>query len=115
MAGVSGVARMVRGLFFRRPFGQGPREHDPREQSSGKTAKAIGIVILTGRLQRQCRRAFIAHDGKLWTSELAEWCWPLGKTKREQVRSQARAAKSIGAYRVRRGWREWLWRLDNVD
>jgi hypothetical protein len=69
-----------------------------------------------GRLQLQTLRAFIAHDGRALTSELAGWCWPElvlvgGKPSWWQLKSQARAAKSIGACRVRRAGREWLWRL----
>jgi hypothetical protein len=70
-----------------------------------------------GRLQRQARRAFIALDAEALTSELAEWAWPrqLLLDRRPVTRAQrlstARAARSIGAVRVRRQGREWLWRL----
>lgn len=69
-----------------------------------------------GRLQRQALRAFIVHDGEALTSQLADWCWPrlmatAGKPSWWRLKSQARAAKSIGACRVRRAGREWLWRL----
>jgi hypothetical protein len=56
------------------------------------------------------------------TDQLAEWCWarrrrlerlPIEYRHRKSV---ARAARSIGAVRVRREGREWLWRLgDNVS
>jgi hypothetical protein len=70
-----------------------------------------------GRLQRQAARAFIALDAEALTSELAEWCWarrlllerlPIEYRHRK---STARAARSIGAVRVRRVGREWLWML----
>jgi hypothetical protein len=70
-----------------------------------------------GRLQRQAQRAFAVHGGEALTSELAEWCWarrlllerlPIMVAQRK---SAARAARSIGAVRVRREGREWLWRL----
>jgi hypothetical protein len=70
-----------------------------------------------GRLQRQARRAFIALGSEVLTGELAEWCWPrrlLLERRPIEYRhrkSTARAARSIGAVRVRREGREWLWRL----
>jgi hypothetical protein len=70
-----------------------------------------------GRLQRQAARAFIALDAEALTSELAEWAWPrqLLLDRRPVTRAQrlstARAARSIGAVRIRREGREWLWML----
>ena len=60
-----------------------------------------------GRLQTQCHYAFTALGGEARTSELAEWCRPRliilerGKPTRVQIASHARAARSIGACRVR--------------
>jgi hypothetical protein len=69
---------------------------------------------LCGRLQRRCRRALLVHRGEASTDQLAEWCWPrLPALQRKHVLSMARAARSIGAGRVRRVGREWLWRLRN--
>jgi hypothetical protein len=70
-----------------------------------------------GRLQRQARRAFIALGGEALTGELAEWAWPRRLLLERQPieyrhrKSTARAARSIGAVRVRRVGREWLWML----
>ena len=52
-----------------------------------------------GRLQLQTLRAFIAHDGRALTSELAGWCWPElvlvgGKPSWWQLKSQARAIRN---------------------
>jgi hypothetical protein len=65
---------------------------------------------------------FIAHESEALTSELAEWCWARRLLLERQPieyrhrKSTARAARSIGAVRVRREGREWLWRLgDNVS
>jgi hypothetical protein len=71
---------------------------------------------LGGRLQRQCPRAFLVHHGEASTGQLAEWCWPrLPAPERKHVLAMARAARSIGAVRVRRDGRGWLWRLRNTD
>jgi hypothetical protein len=72
-----------------------------------------------GRLQRQCRRALVVFSGQALTGQLAEWCWPKRlllerlPITRYQRKSTARAARAIGAMRVRRVGREWLWRLRN--
>src|SRR5262249_3072894 len=67
-----------------------------------------------GRLQRQSWTAFIAADGDEVSSDaIAEWGWPeavllerrrLTKCERDCM---IRAARSIGAYRVRRDGRMW--------
>ncbi len=73
-----------------------------------------------GRLQRQASRAFIVA-GEVPTSELHQWAWPrqLLLDRRPITRSQrlstARAARSIGAVRVHRVNREWLWTLPPPD
>jgi hypothetical protein len=70
-----------------------------------------------GRLQRRCHHALIALGGEAKTAHLAEYCRPElvilrgGRPTRVQTASHARAARSIGAYRVRREGRQWLWRL----
>jgi hypothetical protein len=71
-----------------------------------------------GRLQRQCHYAFIALGGEARTSDLAEWCRPRlvmfgGRPTPVQIASHARAARSIGACRVRRVAGQWVWRLQN--
>jgi hypothetical protein len=70
-----------------------------------------------GGLQRGVQRAMQAYGGEACTSQLAEWCWPrLPTRERKHVLAMARAARSIGAGRVRRVGREWLWRLrDNEE
>jgi hypothetical protein len=71
-----------------------------------------------GRLQRQADRCFIAHeDQEVSGPELREWCWPErvlldGQPITEyQRQSMCRAARSIGAVRVKRDGRLWVWRL----
>jgi hypothetical protein len=69
-----------------------------------------------GGLQRGVQRAMRAYGGEACTSQLAEWCWPrLPTLQRKHVLSMARAARSIGAVRVRRVGRDWLWRLRNSE
>jgi hypothetical protein len=53
------------------------------------------------------------------TDQLGEWCWARRlwlerqPITRAQRLSTARAARSIGAIRIRRVGREWVWRLSN--
>jgi hypothetical protein len=74
-----------------------------------------------GRLQRQCHYAFVALGGEARTSELAEFCRPRlvilerGKPTRVQIASHDRAARSIGACRVRRVSGQWVWRLKRTE
>jgi hypothetical protein len=71
-----------------------------------------------GRLQRQADRCFIANEGQEVSGpELRSWCFPRAVwierrpiTEYER-QSMCRAAKSIGAYRVRRQMGGWVWRL----
>jgi hypothetical protein len=70
-----------------------------------------------GRLQRQAARCFlIAQTAD--NVELGTWCWPPvvlieRRPLREAERSSmCRAARSVGARRVRRvGRNNWIWRL----
>jgi hypothetical protein len=58
-----------------------------------------------GRRQRQCRRAFIANNGRpIRMSVLMEWVFPQGD-KREYWRwtDVARSARRFGV-QVRKGW-----------
>ena len=69
-----------------------------------------------GRLQRQCRRAFIALGIALTTRELASWCYPRAlmrgeKLPRWRIGNMARAAKSIGARPGEQVGRQRIWRL----
>ena len=75
---------------------------------------------LGGRLQRGMRFCFAAHDGEAATPTLTEWArpeiihagrWPTAA----QMVNQARALRSIGAKRVRRAGRGWVWRLSDRE
>jgi hypothetical protein len=64
-----------------------------------------------GRLQRACRRAFLAASAsELPTSALMAWARPRGAIQVWQREEVCRAAKRW-AMRVRREGREWVWRL----
>jgi hypothetical protein len=64
-----------------------------------------------GRLQRACRRTFLAAAAsELPTSALMVWARPRGVTQTWQREEVCRAAKRW-AVRVRREGREWVWRL----
>ena len=70
----------------------------------------------TGRLQRQVRRCFMAVGSTVRTRDLHGWCWArqllLGQPiRRSQRLHVARAARSVGAVRVGRDGRQWVWRL----
>ena len=87
-----------------------------RRDPARKPLKQDLIVILgkrgrLGRLQRQADRCFIAHEGQEVSGlELRESCWPRavlieGRPITEYERqSICRAARSIGAVKVRRTW-----------
>ena len=69
-----------------------------------------------GRLQRQVRRCFMAVGATVRTADLHQWCWArqllLGQPIRRSQRLHiARAARSVGAARVRREGRQWVWQL----
>jgi len=71
---------------------------------------------LGGRLQRGCRFAFAAHDGRATTAEIASYCRPEiihagSKPTAIQLVNHARALRSIGAKRIRREGSQWIWRL----
>ena len=75
---------------------------------------------LGGRLQRAVRFCFAAHDGEATTPTLTEWCRPEvvhagRRPSTAQMVNQARALRSIGAKRVRRAGRGWVWRLGNGE
>jgi hypothetical protein len=72
----------------------------------------------SGRLQRACRRAFVAHDGTITTRIAVEWCYSrqmLNDGLRPEYYASVRdALASIGAQRVERAkttGRPWVWRL----
>jgi hypothetical protein len=77
-------------------------------------------VALGGRLQRACRFCLAGHDGQARTSQIAEWCRPEivyagGKPTAIQIAKHARSLRSIGAVKVRREGREWVWRLNDTS
>ena len=58
--------------------------------------------------------------GEATTGQIAEWCWPEivyagGKPTAIQVAKHARALRSIGAKRIRREGRQWVWRLSDKE
>src|SRR5215831_5509757 len=72
-----------------------------------------------GPLQRGARYCFAAFDGEATTAQLTEWCRPKivhagGKPTAFQMVNQCTALRSIGARRVRRHGRGWVWRLGKV-
>jgi hypothetical protein len=77
-------------------------------------------VALGGHLQRGCRFCLAGHNGEATTGQIAEWCRPEivyagGKPTAIQIAKHARALRSIGAKRIRREGREWVWRLGNSE
>src|SRR6516165_9663490 len=71
---------------------------------------------LGGPLQRGARYCFAAFDGEATTAQLTEWCRPKivyagGKPTAFQMVNQCTALRSIGAKRIRREGRQWVWRL----
>jgi hypothetical protein len=77
-------------------------------------------AALGGRLQRGVRFCFTAHDGEAATPTLTEWARPEivhagRRPTAAQMVNQARALRSIGAKRVRRAGRGWVWRLSDSE
>jgi hypothetical protein len=73
---------------------------------------------LGGLLRRGARYCFAAFDGEATTAQLTEWCRPEivlagGKPTAFQMANQCTALRSIGARRVRRHGKGWVWRLPN--
>src|SRR5262249_12318428 len=73
-------------------------------------------VALGGHLQRGCRFCLASHNGQATAGQSAEWCRPEivyagGKPTAIQIAKHARALRSIGARKVRREGRQWVWRL----
>src|SRR6516162_3761801 len=65
-------------------------------------------VALGGHLQRGCRFCLASQGGEATTRQIAEWCRPEivyagGKPTAIQIAKHARALRSIGARKVRRG------------
>ena len=73
-------------------------------------------VALGGHLRRGYRFCLASHNGQATTRQIAEWCRPKivhagGKPTAIQIAKHARALRSIGAVKVRREGRQWVWRL----
>jgi hypothetical protein len=67
-------------------------------------------------LQRGCRFCLASQGGQATTRQIAEWCRPEiiyagGKPTAIQIAKHARALRSIGARKVWREGRQWVWRL----
>jgi hypothetical protein len=75
-------------------------------------------VALGGHLQRGSWFCLASQGGQATTGQIAEWCRPEivyagGKPTAIQIAKHARALRSIGARKIRRGGRQWVWRLDH--
>src|SRR5262249_58805952 len=73
-------------------------------------------VALGGHLQRGCRFCLASQGGQATTGQIAEWCRPEivlagGKPTAIQLAKHARALRSIGARRGRRGGQQGGWRF----
>jgi hypothetical protein len=65
-----------------------------------------------GRLQRQCYRVFIAHNGAVLTQQMLRWCYPRGENPpRWRYRNMNRAARSLGAHAMERVGAQRMWRI----
>ena len=66
-----------------------------------------------GRVQVQCKRAFMAFDREISTSEAVSWAFPRADKRPDKLsRSVRHALASIGAQRIGRAktiGRPWLW------
>jgi hypothetical protein len=67
---------------------------------------------LGGKLQRGAKFCLYRPEIEAKTHELSAWMRPdTDKPSRWQLHEDARARRSIGAVKVRREGREWIWRL----
>jgi hypothetical protein len=65
-----------------------------------------------GPLQRGARWCLHSPEIEAKTREIASWCRPeVDKPSQWQIHKQARALRSIGAKRIRREGKEWIWSL----
>jgi serine/threonine protein phosphatase PrpC len=111
------------------PPGEGPtipfaRKHaglpsEARRKAATETRNSAPFVYFApprrcwGRLQSRVLFALIDGHGQARTREIASVCWDDPPTPR-QIYSQGRACKAIGAVRIRREGREWVWSLQKL-
>ena len=71
---------------------------------------------LGGKLQRGAKFCLYRPEIEAKTHELSAWMRPdTDKPARWQIIEHARALRSIGAQRLRREGREWIWRLPELS
>jgi hypothetical protein len=66
-----------------------------------------------GKVQKACKRAFIAFDGIVRTTDVLDWWLPMAKRRTtNQYITAKRALKALGAKKAGRAktvGRPWLW------
>jgi len=100
-------ARSRRGLPCRVAY---PNALRTRNNMTNLTPWRWRGVALGGRLQRGVIFCLTALP-EASTAQIAEYCEPTRKSNRWQLHNHARAARSVGAEKVRREGCEWVWRL----
>ena len=103
-------------LGHRRQFGSSSQKWSNMSNLGRSRRRRWRGVALGGHLQRGCRFCLASQGGQATTGQIAEWCRPEivyagGKPTAIQISKHARALRSIGAVKVRREGRQWVWRL----
>jgi hypothetical protein len=74
-----------------------------RKRSADRTRMfVIAALPRTGRLVRQCRRAFVIGRGVVSMKQLRAWCYPDQKRQHWHQTNIYRALAKLGARRI--GW-----------
>jgi hypothetical protein len=89
------------------------RPNMPRKSGREELNVDVGFRPRWGKLQKRAFYALVDGHGEARSDAISRYCWDAPPTE-QQLRSQWRAARSIGARPVRReGWR-WVWRLNRL-
>src|SRR5262245_40719949 len=123
------VLRCVEPMDAQRAFGSGserggddaqlaPAEMEQHGQFGSFTSPPVARrgTRLGGHLQRGYRFCLASQGGQATTGQIAEWCRPEivyagGKPTAIQIAKHARALRSSGARKARRGGPQWVGRL----
>ena len=89
-----------------------PRRYppSPRQTQIREHLRVIAALPREGRVQRQARRAFIAHGGRpLTMTELRQWCFAGKQCQHWHYWSITRALHRLNAISIGRAGRAGIW------
>jgi hypothetical protein len=83
-----------------------------RSRTDRATAAFNASLPRVGRLERQIKRCFLAHDMQpVSTSALRSWCYPGQPRHRWQLFNVKRTLRRLNAVKVGRAGRAGIWQL----